>query len=254
MAPAYQRIAEDLRAAILDGSLVPGTQLPSRAELAARYGVSDQVPARAVNALRAEGLVVTRPGAGAFVAARRPVRRFTRGHYGRPGQGSPFAAQEHAAGRAGTWDARSQTETADVAIADRLAIEPGDTVMRTQYVFRADGAPVMLSTSYEPLAITGVPDEEGRMRILLPEEGEFAGAGVVDRMAAIGIRVTRSREVISDRAARAEEVEALGGIASGHVLHIVRTYLDDQGRPVETADIVLPGDRSEVESWYEIPQ
>ncbi|WP_460662472.1 hypothetical protein [Kribbella swartbergensis] len=41
--------------------------------------------------------------------------------------------------------------TASKAIADRLNIQQGDPVMRTSYRFMADGEPVMLSTSFEPL-------------------------------------------------------------------------------------------------------
>lgn len=252
--PTYLRIAEELRAAILSGELAAGAKLPTRQQLAERYSVSPPVIQEVIRALRSEGLVTSRPGSGVFVTERRPVRRWTRGHYGRRGQGSPFAAGERAAGREGTWEAHSSTERADAAIADRLGIEPADAVMRTAYTFRSDGVPTMLSTSWEPLAITGQADEHGRTPILFPEEGPYAGWGVVDRMDAIGMRVTLAREVTCTRPASETELRELGGISGGQVLHIVRTYVDAEGRPVETADIVLPGDRSEIESWYEIPQ
>ncbi|CAM5615451.1 UbiC transcription regulator-associated domain-containing protein OS=Streptomyces microflavus OX=1919 GN=Smic_53850 PE=4 SV=1 [Streptomyces microflavus] len=41
-------------------------------------------------------------------------------------------------------------------VAERLGIEPGDRVMRTHYVFREAGEPIMLSTSWEPLSSPGV--------------------------------------------------------------------------------------------------
>lgn len=59
------RIAERIRG----GQLAPGARLPTEAELAAGAGVSRAVVREAVAALRAEGLVVTRQGSGAFVAA-----------------------------------------------------------------------------------------------------------------------------------------------------------------------------------------
>ena len=54
----------------------PGAQLPTEQELIAATGVSRTVVREAVAALRAEGLVITRQGVGAFVAdnARRPFR------------------------------------------------------------------------------------------------------------------------------------------------------------------------------------
>ncbi|MGO4759372.1 GntR family transcriptional regulator, partial [Streptomyces sp. 2MCAF27] len=48
----------------------PGEKLPSSRALVDRYRVSPVTVSRALAALRAEGLVVTRPGAGAFRAVR----------------------------------------------------------------------------------------------------------------------------------------------------------------------------------------
>src|SRR6478672_7289110 len=61
---------------ITSGKIPPGSQLPTEQELIAATGVSRTVVREAVAALRAEGLVVTRQGVGAFVPenARRPFR------------------------------------------------------------------------------------------------------------------------------------------------------------------------------------
>jgi len=65
-----------LAADITSGKLAPGSQLPTEQEMIAATGVSRTVVREAVAALRAEGLVLTRQGVGAFVAAhaRRPFR------------------------------------------------------------------------------------------------------------------------------------------------------------------------------------
>jgi GntR family transcriptional repressor for pyruvate dehydrogenase complex len=65
-----------LTAEITSGRLAPGSRLPTEQEMIAATGVSRTVVREAVAALRAEGLVVTRQGVGAFVAenARRPFR------------------------------------------------------------------------------------------------------------------------------------------------------------------------------------
>jgi DNA-binding FadR family transcriptional regulator len=69
-------LAARLAADITNGKLLPGARLPTEQELIAATGVSRTVVREAVAALRAEGLVVTRQGVGAFVAdnARRPFR------------------------------------------------------------------------------------------------------------------------------------------------------------------------------------
>src|SRR6516164_11319657 len=66
------RVADD----ITSGKIAPGSRLPTEQELIAATGVSRTVVREAVAALRAEGLVVTRQGVGAFVAEtpRRPFR------------------------------------------------------------------------------------------------------------------------------------------------------------------------------------
>jgi GntR family transcriptional repressor for pyruvate dehydrogenase complex len=59
------RIAGEIRS----GRLEPGARLPTEQELMAAMGVSRTVVREAVAGLRAEGLVTTRQGSGAFVAA-----------------------------------------------------------------------------------------------------------------------------------------------------------------------------------------
>jgi len=65
-----------LTADITSGKIRPGGRLPTEQELIAATGVSRTVVREAVAALRADGLVITRQGAGAFVPenARRPFR------------------------------------------------------------------------------------------------------------------------------------------------------------------------------------
>lgn len=60
-----ERVATEIRS----GRLAPGTQLPTEAALMAAMGVSRTVVREAVAALRADGMVLTRQGLGAFVAS-----------------------------------------------------------------------------------------------------------------------------------------------------------------------------------------
>lgn len=106
--------------------------------------------------------------------------------------------------------------------------------MRTSYRFLADGEPVMLSTSFEPLALTrGTPIEN-------PEGGSITG--VIPRMDSIGVDITHVGEDVTGRAARPYEAETLVVPAGVPVLVIERTYYE-RDRPVETADIVVSSER-----------
>jgi len=66
-------------------------------------------------------------------------------------------------------------------------------------------------------------------------------------MDAIGQHVTEVRERVTTRAPRPHETEALNIPAGVPVLVIARTHYAG-GTPVETADIIVPGDRYEI-SW-----
>ncbi len=65
--PAYVQVADQLRAAIRGGQFAPGSQLPSYEALMRKYDVSVTVVRSAVRELKAEGLVHTHQGKGAFV-------------------------------------------------------------------------------------------------------------------------------------------------------------------------------------------
>jgi DNA-binding GntR family transcriptional regulator len=242
--PTYRRIADDLRRAILDGTLPPGARLPSRAELARQYQVSDKVAVEAVRLLAAEGFAESRPGAGSYVRRRPQMQRLTRSWYTEPRGGSPFRAEMTATGRTGTWESSSERAPMTPAIAGRLAAQPGEPAMRTRYTFLADGEPVTLSESWEPLAITGGTE------VMFPEEGPHAGRGVVERMREIGQHITHAEETVTARPALAPEAARLGTRPGSTVLVIARTYHTTE-RPVETADIVLPVERYAL--VYEIP-
>ncbi|MGC0375120.1 GntR family transcriptional regulator [Streptomyces sp. SAI-229] len=234
--PAYLRVAGDLRKKIVDGRLPPHTRLPSQARIREEYGVSDTVALEARKVLMAEGLVEGRSGSGTYVRERPVPRRVARSGF-RPERGAtPFRQEQADAGARGTWESSSEQTEAPDAVAGRLGIEPGDRVMRTKYLFREAGEPMMLSTSWEPLALTG------RTPVMLPEEGPLGGMGVVERMRAIDVIVDNVTEEVGARPGLAEELVLLGGVPGHVVLVIERTYFAS-GRPVETADVIIPADR-----------
>src|SRR5690242_8619524 len=63
-----QQIYDGVRRAILTGRLKPGARLPSSRVLAADLGVCRATSLLAFEQLMAEGYIVTRPGAGTYVA------------------------------------------------------------------------------------------------------------------------------------------------------------------------------------------
>ncbi|ORT58493.1 GntR family transcriptional regulator [Streptomyces sp. CB03238] len=237
----YLEVADSLRARVLAGEWAVGERLPSRAQLAEEYGVGRNVTQRAMDRLIVEGLLEGRAGSGTYVRKPRERMRMVRSRHRERRGGSPFRADMEERGSAGTWESHSEARTpAPAHIAERLAIEPGDLCVVTRYEFLADGQPVQLSTSWEPMSITdGTP-------IVLPEMGPLAGKGVVERMRSIGVAIDTAVEVPRPARATQEQANLLGISLGDLVLEIERTYYDTDGRPVETADIIVPDVRWEV--------
>ena len=278
--PVYLRVLEDLRDQIRGGTLAPGARVPSRNGIIARYGVGETAAKHALQVLAAEGLIEARPGSGSYVR-RLPVAaplEHDRLHF----PGSPFgldgrpvvadgavadgavadravadravadraagdgvageAAAAAGAGHAGhaprvSWEYQSERVPAPAHVARRLRLPDGDhLVTRTRYLMSADGSPVQLATSYEAAATTA------QTPVPFPEQGTFAGRGVVERMQAIGIGVDQVVEEISVRPALSAEAAVLDIPAGFPVLLIERSHRSGE-RTVETGEIVIAADR-----------
>ena len=65
--PSYVQVADDLRSAIEKGEYQPGQRLPSGRTLAETYRVALNTAQRAVDLLKAEGVLVSYPPRGVFV-------------------------------------------------------------------------------------------------------------------------------------------------------------------------------------------
>ena len=260
--PVYLRVLADLRAQIRDGVLAPGARVPSRNAIIARYGVGETAAKHALQVLAAEGLIEARAGSGSYVRRIPAVRLLEHDRLHFPG--SPFGlagAADAADAAAGTgqeqdgqpsveavrlaWEHHAERVQAPEAVVRRLRLEPGDDrVMRTRYLLTADGTPVQLATSYEPMAITaGTP-------VLLPEQGQFAGRGVIARMGVIGIQVDQVVEEITFRPSQTADASALAIALGAPVIVIERAHLAGD-RVVEVCDIVIPAEQYRLR--YRIP-
>ncbi|MFJ9623751.1 GntR family transcriptional regulator [Streptomyces sp. NPDC101181] len=241
----YLQVADALRARLRAGEWKVGDKLPSRARFAEEYGVGQSVAQRAVERLIAEGILEGRAGSGTYVRRARERRRMLRSRLRELRGDSPFRAHMRDQGAAGVWECDSTARVpATEDIAGRLAIEPGDLCVMTDYEFLADGQPVQLARSWEPMAITdGTP-------VLLPEMGPKGKIGVVERMRSIDVHIVTAIEVPRPARATREHANLLGIPLGDLVTRLERTYFDAEGRPVETADIIVPDSRWEIA--YEI--
>jgi GntR family transcriptional regulator len=238
--PVYLRVLEDLRAQIRDGVLAPGARVPSRNGIIARYRVGETAAKHALQVLATEGLIEARAGSGSYVRQAPAISRLEhdRPHF----PGSPFGLVDERAVVA--WEHQTQRVHPPRQVARRLGLAETQLVTRTRYLLTADGSPVQLATSYEPAEVTA------GTAVASPEEGPFAGRGVVERMRAIGVTVDQLVEDVSVRPCPSAEAAALGIPAGAPVLVVTREHRAGQ-RAVETSKIVISADRFTLR--YRIP-
>ncbi len=67
--PVYQQIVDQVKRDIALGKLARDEKLPTVRELAARLVINPNTIAKAFRQLEQEGIIVTRPGSGSFIAA-----------------------------------------------------------------------------------------------------------------------------------------------------------------------------------------
>jgi DNA-binding GntR family transcriptional regulator len=216
-APAYRRIADRLRDQICSGTYPPGEKLPPVDVIAREHAVSTRTAYEATRLLIETGDVVAKSGAGNFVAV----------------QAQPLPVPRMSGASQDPFTASSEPGPADRRVAVRLGIPVGARAMRTRYVHTPEGRPPHLTTSYEPMALTGATV------VVLPEDGPCGGQGVAARMAAIGYPVTRVVEDVGARPLTPDEASLLGARAGIAVVVVERTHYSGEVA-VETADVVLP--------------
>lgn len=253
--PRYVQIADELRQRIRAGAIPAGALLPSEPTLIAEFQVARGTVRQAIALLRAEGVVVTDPGRGTYARPVMPVRRISSERYRRqldqldqpqpqPPE-TPFTADQGI-----TWsdyhlDREFREAPASPEIAALFGLPTGTPVLERHFVFRSMGVAQQMSTSYMPLdLVAGTP-------ITDPEREPWPG-GTAAQLWSLGLRVTHVHERVRTRMPTRDETETLGLPGGTPVLIITRRTLVDD-RVVEVAhEIVLPGDRTELDYMIDL--
>ncbi|WP_454857575.1 GntR family transcriptional regulator [Promicromonospora soli] len=214
--PRHEQIAAELRDQILSGDLAPGSQIPSTAQLVARFDAANATIQRALRNLKDEGFLDSRVGKGVYVRAARPFVVDVAA-YVPPGD----------AFRYDLVDVETVNPPRDVTVALRLA--DGETAVRRRRVLRHGGAPVELSASYYPTdLVAGTP---------LTRRAKVPG-GAPGVLASLGRPERGFTDQVSARQPTTEEVDLLGLPDGVPVLRQLRTVLTDDDRPVEVSVLI----------------
>jgi GntR family transcriptional regulator len=229
----YTEITGDLRARLACGALAAGGALESEAVLGRRYAASRVTIRRALTTLRDEGLLVSRKGAGWFVAAD-PVRQ----DLGR------MTTIEGALTAAGITPTRRVLafgfEQATAEIAAALLLPREADVLRVQRLNLAGDAPFAVVTVW-------LPAEHGARL----SRDDVERATFYDVLPLRGVALGGAAQTISAAAADRDDARLLGVPLGSPLLACRRITRDTSGRPVLFSEHRYPGHRTLFE--VEIP-
>nr|WP_203607370.1 GntR family transcriptional regulator [Streptomyces sp. SID11385] len=172
----YEQIVDALRARITGGEFGPGDLLPSGRDLAEEWDVSRATVVKAMDVLRADGVVVARQGAG-FVVAEQPLARPA-------GRRGPGARTTGATAYRILGTPAEEVPPADVAAALGLP-DDGPALRRTRLLLLEDGTPLSLVDAWFPPAVSArcprltdpTPLAEGTTRYIAQRTGRTPAQG-----------------------------------------------------------------------------
>lgn len=214
--PLYHQVAQQLTAAIEDGTLEPGDPFENELALAARLGLSRPTVRRALAELVSRGLLVRRRGVGTTVANRVIHRR------------------EELSSLYDDLVRRGDTPTSEVLEIDRNRVNPVaalamglDEDTPLLYVRRrrlAGETPTAILENYLPPRLADL------------DEGELRAGSLYAVLRARGTRPVIAHQVIGARRPTALERSLLGLAPGDPLLTMTRRAYDAEGGPVEYGD------------------
>ena len=237
----HRQIAAQLKARIRDGDWAAGERLPSIPAIAEMFGVAKQTVQRAVDQLRVEGVLITKPGSGTYVrGTRRRLNRLSRGRYGgHRGYHAALAARDRQplvqVGRA----------PAPPEVADAFGVSDGTELVVRRHLVRTEDVPVEVGASWFRVADaagTSLERMEAFGRPLYQEAEE-----------ATGRRYVSATDQITARQPSREEAEILRIRPDTPVLHLLHVAYDNAHRPIEVAQATWPGPMTTLTEEYRIP-
>ncbi|MEV6199851.1 GntR family transcriptional regulator [Streptomyces sp. NPDC051771] len=245
----HQKIAAELRRLITRGDLPPGSKLGSTAELMEQYGgVANTTVQKALQMLKAEGLLEGLPGKGVYV--RQHVQQSVEPiAYMRPaGPGEPYpwvseAAKRQRSGRIRLLDVEVVVPPREVA--EALRLEDGERAVLRKQLLLLDGEPTELTRSYYPLGVV-----EGTAVL----EKRLIRGGTPALLASMGFPPREFVDELSSEIPTEEEVVALELPKDMPVLVAFRVVSSDDGRPIEVTLMTKAAHRYRMRYRLPVPE
>jgi GntR family transcriptional regulator len=233
--PRYAQVVAEIKKRIEAGTYAPGSLLPSEHQLTGEFGVSRPTVVKSLSILRQDGWIETQQGKGSFVRGRPALEGVERT---RPAQHVIELAETELTGQL----VQAGVKLAPPHIVALLGLDAGARAFVRQLLLTDEGEPAELAAAWLPLALAADTD------LASPD---LLGQSVRAHLAARRkIRLDHAIERITARRPSGEEAELLQLAAYDPVLSVVVTAYDAAGQPVLVSDLVLPGQRHEIQDAY----
>mgnify|MGYP000954307732 FL=1 len=215
--PLYRQIKDLIMQGLASGEWRPGEAIPSEAELAIRFNVSQGTVRKAIDEMAAENLVVRKQGKGTYVASHNDPRAFFRFLRVVPNEGGVSVPQSVPLE---CWRAKAGQEAARI-----LDIAPGAPITIVRRVLKFNGKPVVLDEIYLPGEIF-----QGLSLEILQE---YQGSIYSLFETRFGVRMIRAEERIRAVAADRASAEQLAVEEGSPLLSVERVTYTYGDKPVE---------------------
>jgi GntR family transcriptional regulator len=215
--PLYRQIKSLILQGLASGEWRPGEAIPSEAELAVRFNVSQGTVRKAIDEMAAENLLVRKQGKGTFVASHNDPRAFFRFLRIVPIDGALAFPQSQPLE---CWRAKAGIEASRT-----LQISPGAPIIIVRRLLKFNAKPVVVDEIYLPgelfqgLTLEVLQDYQGSIYSLF--ETRF------------GVRMIRAEERLRAVAADRGNAELLGVAEGSPLLQVERVTYTYGDKPVE---------------------
>jgi len=217
--PLWVQLAERFREEIGRGVFPEGSDLPSEAQIVARFNISRATARNALNRLASEGLVVRRSGKGTTVLPTRveqPLNLL-----------SSFSEDMNSRGfEPGYKEIAVSVDRVDQYVADALGVDLGTEVIRIERLLLANHVAMAHSTSWLSPAFVALDQ--------LPMAQKLGSNPLYVWLEHTrAVKITQGTEIIAAKVVDATLGKQLGVPAGSAVLDARRTARVEDGRAVE---------------------
>jgi DNA-binding GntR family transcriptional regulator len=235
--PKYAQVIEELRRRIESGEYPPGSLLPSEHQLSDEFEIARPTVVRALRVLRQDGWIDTQQGKGSFVRGRPALAGLESQRPGEDALNRDEAREPGSLVEAGL-------SVPPARVAALLGTGQDGELLARRRVLELDGEASEIMTWWVPVQVADGTDLGSTETLHGGVRGHLARRK--------GIRIDHVVEQVVARHPTSQEARLLGVGKNAPLLAMYVAARDASGAAVLVLEVVMPGDRHELEDAYQV--